>query len=143
MTIGRRTRERRRELGYSMEDLSHMAGVTWSAVQRLESGQVSDPHYSTLVGIANALGMTVAELIGESAPKVSASPETGRSQVPANASQTWDDIAEQAGHPVSEVRVNRAEEIGVPWSNAETLEDFSRWAAARITGVTEGMLTEL
>src|SRR5215216_7563030 len=99
MNLGPRVREKRRALGFSQEHLAREAGVTWSAVQRLESGQVSDPHYSTLVGIANALGMTVAELIGESAPKVSASPETGRSQVPANASQTWDDIAEQAGHP--------------------------------------------
>src|SRR5215211_493749 len=65
MVLGSRMRERRRERGLSQERLANQAGVTLSAIQRLEAGQVSDPHYSTLTGIAHALGTTVAELVGE------------------------------------------------------------------------------
>src|SRR5215203_658189 len=65
MVLGSRMRERRRERGLSQERLANQAGVTLSAIQRLEAGQVSDPHYSTLTGIAHALDTTVAELVGE------------------------------------------------------------------------------
>jgi transcriptional regulator with XRE-family HTH domain len=34
----------------------------------LERGVATDPHYSTLEGIAHALGTTVAELVGEEEP---------------------------------------------------------------------------
>jgi hypothetical protein len=44
------------------------AGLTLSAVQRLEGGQVKDPHYSTLSSLAGVLGTTVAELVGEEPP---------------------------------------------------------------------------
>jgi hypothetical protein len=37
-------------------------------VSRLELGKIQDPHYSTLSGIAHALGTTVAELVGEGEP---------------------------------------------------------------------------
>jgi len=72
-------RERRRERGLSQERLANQAGVTLSAIQRLEAGQVSDPHYSTLTGIAHALGTTVAELVGEKelVPLVEAPREAG------------------------------------------------------------------
>src|SRR5215208_8278906 len=79
MVLGSRMRERRRERGLSQERLANQAGVTLSAIQRLEAGQVSDPHYSTLTGIAHALGTTVAELVGEKelVPLVEAPEETG------------------------------------------------------------------
>src|SRR5215218_1697719 len=86
MPIGPRVKERRKELGLSQENLAHGAGLTWSAIQRLEAGQVTDPHYSTLSNIAHVLGTTVAELVGEepAIPKASApsagQPETGPSE---------------------------------------------------------------
>jgi transcriptional regulator with XRE-family HTH domain len=65
MAIGPRVRERRKELGFTQEQLASQTGVTLSAVQRLEGGRITDPHYSTLEGIARALRTTVAELVGE------------------------------------------------------------------------------
>ena len=65
MAVGPTIRERRRALGISQERLARDAGLTWSAVQRLEAGKTTDPHYSTLSGIAHVLGTTVAELVGE------------------------------------------------------------------------------
>jgi|SRR5215218_2341073 transcriptional regulator with XRE-family HTH domain len=80
MVLGPRVRELRTERGLSQERLAHQAGLSWGAIQRLESGQVTDPHYSTLSGIAQALGMSVAELAGEepAVPKASASPNVGQ-----------------------------------------------------------------
>jgi transcriptional regulator with XRE-family HTH domain len=82
MPIGPRVKERRKELGLSQENLAHGAGLSWGSIQRLEAGQVTDPHYSTLSNIANVLGTTVAELVGEEPAlagggKVGASPDAG------------------------------------------------------------------
>jgi transcriptional regulator with XRE-family HTH domain len=65
MSIGPRVRERRKAQRLSQEQLASQAGLTWSAIQRLEAEQVTDPHYSTLSSIAHVLGTTVAELVGE------------------------------------------------------------------------------
>jgi transcriptional regulator with XRE-family HTH domain len=65
MSIGPRVRERRKAQRLSQEQLASQAGLTWSAIQRLEAEQVTDPHYSTLSSIALVLGTTVAELVGE------------------------------------------------------------------------------
>jgi transcriptional regulator with XRE-family HTH domain len=65
MDLGPRVKERRTQRGLSQEKLAHAAGVTMSSIQRLESGFIRDPHYSTLSGIAHVLGTTVAELVGE------------------------------------------------------------------------------
>jgi transcriptional regulator with XRE-family HTH domain len=74
MSIGPRVRERRKGRGLSQEQLASQAGLTWSAIQRLEAGQVTDPHYSTLSNIAHVLDTTIADLVGEelTAPKASA-----------------------------------------------------------------------
>jgi transcriptional regulator with XRE-family HTH domain len=65
MAMGSRVRERREGLSLSQEDLAHRAGLSWGAVQRLESGRITDPHVSTLSGIARALGTTLEELTGD------------------------------------------------------------------------------
>jgi transcriptional regulator with XRE-family HTH domain len=80
MAIGPRVRERRKQLGFTQEYLAAQTGVTLSAVQRLEGGRITDPHYSTLSSIAEALGTTVAELVGEENFSVSLGdgPEEGR-----------------------------------------------------------------
>jgi transcriptional regulator with XRE-family HTH domain len=84
MTIGPRVRERRKALRLSQEQLASQAGLTWSAIQRLEAGQVTDPHYSTLSSIANVLDTTIADLVGEgpAAPKVSAPPSGPKETTP-------------------------------------------------------------
>jgi transcriptional regulator with XRE-family HTH domain len=78
MAVGPTIRERRGALGISQERLAREAGLTWSAVQRLEAGKTTDPHYSTLSGIAHVLGTTVAELVGEE----SEAPAPGNASAP-------------------------------------------------------------
>jgi transcriptional regulator with XRE-family HTH domain len=51
----------------SQRALASMAGITQAALFRLESGE-TDPRLSTLRALAKALGVTVAEIIGEGRP---------------------------------------------------------------------------
>jgi transcriptional regulator with XRE-family HTH domain len=75
MTIGPRVRERRTASGLSQEQLARQAGVSLNALHKLEMGRITDPHYSTLSGIAHALGVSVDELVGEDFSGVAASGE--------------------------------------------------------------------
>jgi transcriptional regulator with XRE-family HTH domain len=65
MDLSKRVRTRRRALELSQEALARRADVSMSLINQLERGLVSDPHYSTLAGLADALGMSISELIGE------------------------------------------------------------------------------
>jgi transcriptional regulator with XRE-family HTH domain len=82
MAIGPRVRERRIALGLSQEQLARRADISLNAMGKLETGRIIDPHYSTLSGLAHALGTTVAELVGEKelAPLDKAPGEAGSSQ---------------------------------------------------------------
>ena len=65
MNIGSRVRAKRRALNLSQEALARRAGVTLNAVGALERGVSSDPHYSTLAGLAAALDTSISDLLGE------------------------------------------------------------------------------
>jgi transcriptional regulator with XRE-family HTH domain len=69
MDIGARVRARRRELNLSQEAVARRANVSTNLVNRVENGVTTDPHYSTLVRLANALGVSVAVLSGEADPE--------------------------------------------------------------------------
>lgn len=86
MALSQKVRDHRQALGLSQERLAQAAGLTWGSIQRLESGQVRDPHYSTLESVAGALGMRVSELMEEPALAVGKgeAPEAGRS-----AAEVW------------------------------------------------------
>ena len=57
----------RTEQGKSQRALAAAAGITQAALFRIESGE-ADPRLSTLRKLAEALGVTVAEIIGEGRP---------------------------------------------------------------------------
>jgi transcriptional regulator with XRE-family HTH domain len=65
VNIGSRVRAKRRALNLSQEALARRAGVTLNAVGALERGVSSDPHYSTLAGLAAALDTSISDLLGE------------------------------------------------------------------------------
>lgn len=60
-------RQIREVRGLSLRALADKAGVTYVALLRMELGQ-TDPRLGTLRKLAKALGVTVAELIGEGKP---------------------------------------------------------------------------
>ncbi len=63
-----RLRQIRERKGVSLRALKKASSVAVSSLARYEAGQ-GDPQLSTLRKIAKALGVTVAELIGEKADK--------------------------------------------------------------------------
>jgi transcriptional regulator with XRE-family HTH domain len=69
-TLGESIRELRVMHGLSQEALAREAGVSLNLVNKLERGVVRDPHYSTLWGIADALGTTADALMEEEAPEL-------------------------------------------------------------------------
>jgi transcriptional regulator with XRE-family HTH domain len=64
-TLGERLRILRKARGLSQEAVARRAEIGLRAYGDLERGRASDPHYSTLEGIAYALNTTVAELVSE------------------------------------------------------------------------------
>jgi transcriptional regulator with XRE-family HTH domain len=85
VTLGERIKEARQQRGLTQEQLARRSGLTLNAYGDIERGHITDPHYSSLRGIARGLGITVAELVEESAPKAEAprpSPETAGAKPP-------------------------------------------------------------
>lgn len=83
MVLGPNVRERRAALGLSQEQLARRADVSLNAVHRIEMGKITDPHFSTLSGIARALGVSVSELVEDdpAVGKASAPPEKGHQRI--------------------------------------------------------------
>jgi transcriptional regulator with XRE-family HTH domain len=75
-----RIRELRKAQRLSQEKLARQADLSLNLIGRLEGGQVTDPHYSTLRGLARALGVPVEDLVREPAlaGKAEAPREAGR-----------------------------------------------------------------
>ncbi len=73
MNIGSRIKTARKIAGISQEELARRAGMSLKGMGDIERGDIEDPHYSSLSGIAAGLGMSVGELLGELAlPKAEA-----------------------------------------------------------------------
>jgi transcriptional regulator with XRE-family HTH domain len=64
VAIGASIRLRRRQAGVSQEALAEQCGVSFQQVQKYENG-VNRVSFSRLVQIAHALGLRVAELVGD------------------------------------------------------------------------------
>jgi transcriptional regulator with XRE-family HTH domain len=65
--IGDSLKAARTRLGWSRETLAHHSGVSWSAIAQIESGRRKDVRLSSLSALAEALGVSVDYLIGNSA----------------------------------------------------------------------------
>jgi transcriptional regulator with XRE-family HTH domain len=68
MSLGDRLRRLRINSQLRVRDLAKQVGVSASFIYQLEQGRVS-PSYSTLKGLARALGTSVAVLLGEEVPE--------------------------------------------------------------------------
>jgi transcriptional regulator with XRE-family HTH domain len=62
LEIGGAVRKRRNELGYSLEQLSALTGVSRAGIANYESGKAS-PGIDKLIAIAHVLGMRVEEML--------------------------------------------------------------------------------
>ena len=61
-TIGTRIREKRKQLGFTQDELAQRVGVTFQAVSKWEN-DTSYPDVVLMADIARALEMTVDEII--------------------------------------------------------------------------------
>lgn len=55
----------RAKRGFSQEDLARAAGVTYSALSKIEAGYSQDPRVKTLQKISRALDVTIDDLLRE------------------------------------------------------------------------------
>ncbi len=68
-TLGANIRQRREEAGITVTELARRAGLTKSAVSKIETGKASPP-ISTILRIAQALNVPLAELFTEPEPSL-------------------------------------------------------------------------
>jgi transcriptional regulator with XRE-family HTH domain len=73
--IGERIRSLRTARGLSQEEVARRTGIGLKSYGDLERGRTKDPHYSTLRGVARALGVRVEELIEEPAVPLDEAPQ--------------------------------------------------------------------
>lgn len=62
--IGRDLRTIRERRGWARETLAHHAGISWAAIAQIEAGRRTDPRLSTMIALADALGVAVDQLTG-------------------------------------------------------------------------------
>ena len=58
-------KEIREKLGWSQMELARRSGVKQSALSQIEAGIVNNPRIDTMMKIAEALGVTVDQLVKE------------------------------------------------------------------------------
>lgn len=63
VTIGERIKEERTKAEINQTELAAKCGVTRGYICNLESGQKADPSISTLVKIAEAIGIKISTLV--------------------------------------------------------------------------------
>jgi len=62
-TIAKNIKKYREKKGISQDKLSKLAGITLHTITKIESGATPDPRIETVKKIANALGISVDDLI--------------------------------------------------------------------------------
>jgi transcriptional regulator with XRE-family HTH domain len=98
--IGERIRSLRTARGLSQEEVARRTGIGLKSYGDLERGRTRDPHYSTLRGVARALGVRVEEVLEEPVPLDEAPQETGPEK------QLPEEVGEKR-HPNDEVTQRR------------------------------------
>lgn len=63
--FAKRIRELRTKKGLSQEKLARLADVALNTVVKIESGESRHPTIQTMAGIANALGVSLDDLVKE------------------------------------------------------------------------------
>jgi transcriptional regulator with XRE-family HTH domain len=77
--IGERLKALRAAAGMSQQALAVAAGLSTSIVSQIEQGQKEDPRISTIQALAQALGVSVDELLKSSHPPAAGEPAAKKS----------------------------------------------------------------
>jgi len=62
-TIAKNIKKHRAKLGISQDKLSKLAGITLHTITKIESGATPDPRIKTVKKIADALGVSIDDLM--------------------------------------------------------------------------------
>jgi len=62
-TIAKNIKKYRAKLGISQDKLSKLAGITLHTITKIESGATPNPRIETVKKIANALGVSIDDLM--------------------------------------------------------------------------------
>jgi transcriptional regulator with XRE-family HTH domain len=62
-TIGKNIKKYREKIGISQDKLSKLAGMTFHTITKIESGATPDPRIDTVKKIADALGVSIDNLM--------------------------------------------------------------------------------
>lgn len=62
-TIAKNMKKYRDKMGISQDKLSKLAGITLHTITKIESGATPDPRIETIRKIADALGVSVDDLL--------------------------------------------------------------------------------
>jgi len=62
-TIGKNIKKYRSKLGISQDKLSKLADMTFHTITKIESGATLDPRIETVKKIADALGISIDDLM--------------------------------------------------------------------------------
>ena len=76
--LGENVRFRRQGKGWTLSDLAEKSGISKAYISDLENGAAGKPNIQYVFAIANALGMTLDELLEDAAPKRSDSSKKKR-----------------------------------------------------------------
>jgi DNA-binding XRE family transcriptional regulator len=63
MTLGERIKIQRERAGLSQQQLATLAGLSVSMVSQLEQGKKPDPRLSTVLAIADALDVSIIDIV--------------------------------------------------------------------------------
>lgn len=61
--IGQVIKRLRNEKGLTQEELSRQAGITYTSLVKIETGQVKDPRVNTITKISNALHVSIDKIV--------------------------------------------------------------------------------
>ena len=67
--LGENVRFRRQGKGWTLNDLAEKSGISKAYISDLENGAAGKPNIQYVFAIANALGVTLDELLDDAAPK--------------------------------------------------------------------------
>jgi XRE family transcriptional regulator, regulator of sulfur utilization len=71
LDLAGRLKKLRKERGWSQQRLAEAAGVSYMVITRIEQGLSKEPTILSMVSLADALGVTLDELVGRVPPRPS------------------------------------------------------------------------
>lgn len=82
MSLGSRLRERRQQLGLTLEEVAQAVGVSKSTVQKWESGTIEDMRLAKAAGLAKVLKVSPLWIMGISESMTDPTPKAKAKRVP-------------------------------------------------------------